>query len=234
MNGARRPQRSRGFPGRRQGAQFYARGRKARCFAIGAQPHHPPAGGPHGHSAADPQHAGACRRPRPASVLSSRSARASRRSRPSSTPCRELRDKPAGTIRITAGEHAVRTILWPRLEAFLREFPDIKVEVYIENRLTDIVAERYDAGVRLGEHVAKDMIAVRIGADWRLIVVGSPSYLRRARDRRRRRTISPHTDASTCGSRPMADSMPGSSRRADSRSTSASTGNSSSTAPCRS
>ena len=105
----------------------------------------------------------------------------SRRSRPRLDALSELRDKPAGTIRITAGEHAVRTILWPRLDAFLREFPDIKVEVYIENRLTDIVAERYDAGVRLGEHVAKDMIAVRIGADWRLIVVGSPSYLCRAR-----------------------------------------------------
>jgi DNA-binding transcriptional LysR family regulator len=89
----------------------------------------------------------------------------------------ELRDKPAGTIRITAGEHAVNTILWPRLETFLRQFPDIKIEIYIENRLTDIVAERYDAGVRLGEHVAKDMIAVRIGPDWRLVVVGAPSYL---------------------------------------------------------
>jgi DNA-binding transcriptional LysR family regulator len=89
----------------------------------------------------------------------------------------ELRDKPAGTIRITAGEHAVRTILWPRLDAFLGQFPDIKVELYVENRLTDIVAERYDAGVRLGEHVAKDMIAVRIGPDWRLVVVASPSYL---------------------------------------------------------
>ncbi len=88
----------------------------------------------------------------------------------------ELRDKPAGTIRITAGEHAAGTILWPRLEKLLPQFPDIKVEIYIENRLADIVAERHDAGVRLGEHVAKDMIAVRIGPDWRLIVVGSPSY----------------------------------------------------------
>ncbi|MET0600012.1 MAG: LysR family transcriptional regulator [Mesorhizobium sp.] len=88
----------------------------------------------------------------------------------------ELRDKPAGTIRITAGEHAVNTILWPRLDPFLSKFPDIKIEIYIENRLADIVAERHDAGVRLGEHVAKDMIAVRIGPDWRLVVVGSPSY----------------------------------------------------------
>jgi len=89
----------------------------------------------------------------------------------------ELRDKPAGTIRITAGEHAANTILWPRLQPFLPRFPDIKVEIYIENRLADIVAERHDAGVRLGEHVAKDMIAVRIGPDWRLVVVGSPAYL---------------------------------------------------------
>jgi DNA-binding transcriptional LysR family regulator len=88
----------------------------------------------------------------------------------------ELRDRPAGTIRITAGEHAVNTILWPRLDPFMSRFPDIRIEIYIENRLADIVAERHDAGVRLGEHVAKDMIAVRIGPDWRLVVVGSPSY----------------------------------------------------------
>jgi DNA-binding transcriptional LysR family regulator len=87
-----------------------------------------------------------------------------------------LRDKPAGTIRITAGEHSNRTVLWPKLDAFLTKFPDIKVEVNIENGLTDIVAERYDAGVRLGEQVAKDMIAVRIGPDWRMAVVASPGY----------------------------------------------------------
>jgi DNA-binding transcriptional LysR family regulator len=87
-----------------------------------------------------------------------------------------LRDKPAGMIRITAGEHAAKTVLWPRLETFLPKFPDIKVEVYVENRLADIVAERYDAGVRLGEQLAKDMIAVRIGPDWRMAVVGAPSY----------------------------------------------------------
>ena len=91
----------------------------------------------------------------------------------------ELSDKPAGTIRITAGEHAAKTILWPRLETFLPDYPDIKVEIFVDNGLTDIVAERYDAGVRLGEQVAKDMIAVRIGPDWRLVVVGSPSYFAR-------------------------------------------------------
>jgi DNA-binding transcriptional LysR family regulator len=64
----------------------------------------------------------------------------------------------------------------PRLDAFLPRFPDIKVEINLENALTDIVAERYDAGVRLGEQVAKDMIAVRIGPDWRMAIVASPSY----------------------------------------------------------
>lgn len=88
----------------------------------------------------------------------------------------EFREKPAGTIRITTGEHAADTILWPKLTKFLPKYPDIKVEVIIEHGLTDIVAERYDAGIRLGEQVAKDMIAVRIGPDMRMAVVGSPSY----------------------------------------------------------
>jgi DNA-binding transcriptional LysR family regulator len=88
----------------------------------------------------------------------------------------ELRDKPAGTIRITATEHAATAILWPKLAKFLPQFPDIKVEIIAESGLTDIVAQRYDAGVRLGEQVAKDMIAVRIGPDMRMAVVGTPSY----------------------------------------------------------
>lgn len=88
----------------------------------------------------------------------------------------ELRDKPAGTIRITAHDHAVRSILWPALQKFLPDYPDIKVELVIDYGLTDIVAERYDAGVRTGEMVAKDMIAVRIGPDMRSAVVGAPSY----------------------------------------------------------
>ena len=88
----------------------------------------------------------------------------------------ELREKPAGTIRITAGEHAAEAILWPALERLLPDYPDIKVELIIDYGLTDIVAERYDAGVRLGEQVAKDMIAVRIGPDLRMAVVGAPSY----------------------------------------------------------
>ncbi|MEK0083037.1 LysR family transcriptional regulator [Geminicoccaceae bacterium SYSU G07066] len=88
-----------------------------------------------------------------------------------------LRDRPAGTIRITAGDHAVRTILWPKLARFLPGYPEIKVEIAVDNGLTDIVAERFDAGVRFGEQVAKDMIAVRIGPDIRFAVVGAPSYL---------------------------------------------------------
>ncbi len=88
----------------------------------------------------------------------------------------ELRDKPAGTIRITAGDHAIRSILWPKLEKFLPRYPDIKVELVIDYGLTDIVAERYDAGVRWGEQVAQDMIAMRIGPDLGFAVVGAQSY----------------------------------------------------------
>jgi DNA-binding transcriptional LysR family regulator len=91
----------------------------------------------------------------------------------------ELRDKPAGTIRITTGEHAAEAILWPALAGLLPRYPDIKVELIVDHGLTDIVAQRYDAGVRLGEQVAKDMIAVRIGPDFRMAVVGAPSYFER-------------------------------------------------------
>jgi DNA-binding transcriptional LysR family regulator len=90
----------------------------------------------------------------------------------------ELREKPAGAIRITATEHAIESLLVPKLTKLLRAYPDIKVEMIVDYRLTDIVAERYDAGVRSGEQVAKDMIAVRIGPDLRMAVVGAPSYFR--------------------------------------------------------
>jgi len=88
----------------------------------------------------------------------------------------ELREKPAGAIRITAAEHPAETILWPAVAKLLPDYPDIKVEIVIDYGLTDIVAERFDAGVRLGEALAKDMIAVRIGPDMRMAVVGAPSY----------------------------------------------------------
>jgi DNA-binding transcriptional LysR family regulator len=91
---------------------------------------------------------------------------------------RELREKPAGTIRITATDYAADTILWPKLAKFLPKYPDIKVEIVVDYGLTDIVTQRFDAGVRSGEQVAKDMIAVRIGPDMRIAVVGAPSYFR--------------------------------------------------------
>jgi DNA-binding transcriptional LysR family regulator len=88
----------------------------------------------------------------------------------------ELRDKPAGTIRITTGEHAANTVLWPKLQKFLVKYPDIKVELTIDFGLTDIVAGRYDAGVRYGEQVGKDMIAVRIAPDMRFSAAATPAY----------------------------------------------------------
>ena len=90
----------------------------------------------------------------------------------------ELREKPAGTIRITATEYAADTILLPKLAELLPAYPDIRVEIIIDYGLTDIVAERFDAGVRSGEQLAKDMIAVRIGPDMRMAVVGAPSYFK--------------------------------------------------------
>ncbi len=88
----------------------------------------------------------------------------------------DLRDKPAGTIRIAAADYAIKHVLWPKLRKFLPQYPDIKVELVLDNGLTDIVTERFDAGVRMGEHLAKDMISARIGPDFCLAVVGSPSY----------------------------------------------------------
>jgi DNA-binding transcriptional LysR family regulator len=89
---------------------------------------------------------------------------------------RELSEKPAGTIRITTLEHAAHAVLWPALEKLLPSYPDVRVELVIEQSFTDIVAERFEAGVRLGESIAKDMVAVRIGPDLRMAVVGSPAY----------------------------------------------------------
>jgi DNA-binding transcriptional LysR family regulator len=88
----------------------------------------------------------------------------------------ELRDKPAGTIRMTTSEHAAHTVLWPVLSPLLHSYPDLHVELVIDASLTDIVTDRLDAGVRLGESIAKDMVAVRIGPELRMAVVGSPGY----------------------------------------------------------
>lgn len=88
----------------------------------------------------------------------------------------ELREKPAGSLRITASEHAATTVLWPVLRRLLPGYPDIHVELSIDAGFTDIVSGRFDAGVRLGEAVARDMIATQIGPDLRMAIVGSPDY----------------------------------------------------------
>jgi len=88
----------------------------------------------------------------------------------------DMRDTPAGTIRITATDYAIKYVLWPKLKALLREYPDIKIELANEYALTDIAANQYDAGVRLGEQITNGMISVRIGPDIRFAVVGSPDY----------------------------------------------------------
>ncbi len=88
----------------------------------------------------------------------------------------ELRDKPAGIVRITASEHAAATVLWPKLSLALCNYPEIKVEIISDNGFVDIVAQGFDAGVRLGESVEKDMVAVPIGPEQRLVPVASPAY----------------------------------------------------------
>jgi DNA-binding transcriptional LysR family regulator len=105
----------------------------------------------------------------------------------------ELRDKPAGTIRITATENAATAVLLPTLAKLLPDYPDIKVEIVIDYGLTDIVAERYDAGVRPGETVAKGMIAVRIAPDMRMAVVGAPSYFAKRPRPRTPQDLTSHT-----------------------------------------
>src|SRR5438552_10236206 len=104
----------------------------------------------------------------------------------------ELREKPAGTIRITATENATETILVPKLAPLLREYSDIRAEIIIDYGLTDIVAQQYDAGVPSGQQVAKDMIAVRIGPDMRMAVVGAPSYFRKRSEPKRPQDLIGH------------------------------------------
>ena len=104
----------------------------------------------------------------------------------------EYRDKPAGKLRITAGEHAAISVLRPVLEKLLPENPDLHIEIIVDYGLTDIVAENFDAGVRLGEQVAKDMIAVRVGPDMRMAVVGSPDYFVRHKRPKTPRDLTGH------------------------------------------
>jgi DNA-binding transcriptional LysR family regulator len=95
------------------------------------------------------------------------------------TAVAEMRDAPSGTIRITTSEHAAQTYLWPAVESLLRDYPDVSVEINVDSRFVDIVAERFDAGIRLGESLEKDMVAVCIGPDMRMAAVASPAYLKR-------------------------------------------------------
>lgn len=104
----------------------------------------------------------------------------------------ELRARPAGTVRITTADHAADTILWPRLDPVLHEYPDITVEINVDFGLTDIVAQRFDAGVRLGDQVEKDMVAVRLSQDMQIAVVGSPAYLARCPAPRTPRELAAH------------------------------------------
>ncbi len=90
-----------------------------------------------------------------------------------------FRDTPSGTVRLTLSDHALQTTVWPKLQPVLRDYPDVKVEFHSDNTMRNIVEERFDAGVRLGESIDKDMVAVRIGADWRLVAVASPEYVAR-------------------------------------------------------
>lgn len=87
-----------------------------------------------------------------------------------------LRDRPSGLVRITSSRHAAETVLWPAVGRLIKAYPEVTVEISIDSHLTDIIADRFDAGIRLGEQVAKDMIAVRIGPDLRMAVLGAPAY----------------------------------------------------------
>lgn len=121
---------------------------------------------------------------------------------------RDTREHPAGNIRLTAGEHAASAVLWPTLKPFMLQYPDIHIEITVDNGLTDIVDGRFDAGIRLGEQVAKDMIAVRIAP-----ICAWPSSARRttlrATARRKRPMSSTATAALICAYRPSAVFMPG-------------------------
>lgn len=93
------------------------------------------------------------------------------------TALRAFRDTPSGSVRLTLSDHALETVVWPKLKPVLAAYPDIKVELLLDSTFRNIVEDGYDAGVRLGESVEKDMVAVRIGPDWRLVAVASPAYL---------------------------------------------------------
>lgn len=177
MNAERQLQRSCRLRHGRPRGELHQSRRKARRLAIGAQPDHP---WPRGTAGPPASHAND-----EAGVAYGRGERLLQTAGPRFEEIQaeiaalsEMRDRPAGTVRITAGEHAAVAVLAPALERFLPDNPDVKVEIIVDYGLTDIVAERFDAGVRLGEQVAKDMIAVPISPDVRMAVVGSPAYFR--------------------------------------------------------
>ena len=155
-------------------AQLHQGGGEARGLAVGAEPHRSRPGDAARHPAAHPHHAQRGAHARPANACSRRVGRRFEEIEAEIEALSELRDKPAGTIRITAGEHAATTMLVPALTKFLPTTPTSMSRSSSTMGLTDIVAQRYDAGVRSGEQVAKDMIAVRIGPDMRMAVVGAP------------------------------------------------------------
>ncbi|AWH33218.1 MULTISPECIES: LysR family transcriptional regulator [Stenotrophomonas] len=104
----------------------------------------------------------------------------------------DLRDRPAGTLRISCTDDSMETVIRPRLAGFLAEYPDITLEFYVDYGFTNVVEQRFDAGIRLGEALSKDMIAVRVGPDWRLVVVGSPEYFRKHPQPRKPADITRH------------------------------------------
>ncbi len=104
----------------------------------------------------------------------------------------ELKDRPSGTVRITAPQHAAETVLWPRLAKLMRSYPDITIELVSDEGLTNIVSERFDAGVRVGEYIEKDMIAVRVGPAMRQAIVGSPAYFKARQVPRRPEELTGH------------------------------------------
>ena len=112
------------------------------------------------------------------------------------TSLNELRNTPSGTIRFTTSKHAALTVLWPKLAKLLPNYPDVHVELSLDSGFADVVSDRFDAGVRLGEAIAKDMVAVKISPDLQMAVVGAPSYSSAILCRKRRR-IWPNTVAST-------------------------------------
>ena len=183
-----------------RGAQLYARGGTARRVAIGAEPDDQGPGGAAWHPAAEPDDTQRVADRRPANACSQTVAPRFEEIDAALAAASELREKPAGLIRLTATENAAEAVLWPALRKLLPDYPDIKVEVVIDYGLTDIVAEQVDAGVRFGEIVAKDMIAVPIGPAMRMAVVGSPAYLARHPAPRTPRDLTEH-DASTCAFR---------------------------------